>query len=115
MQVSFALAQCVKLSVYEERISQEMEENKRLPMTLARSVNSSCFPRILTLFVVVGSVVRRTGSVGLSHTAISRKIGKLFIERNNVNLHFDVLDTPEFFWEQVLHSHFLFVIHCITL
>jgi uncharacterized Rmd1/YagE family protein len=77
LSVSFALAQCVKLSIYEERISQEMEENKRLPMTLAR-----------------------TGSVGLSHTQISRKIGKLFIERNNVNLHFDVLDTPEFFWEQ---------------
>jgi uncharacterized Rmd1/YagE family protein len=43
----------------------------------------------------------RTGSVGLSHNSISKKIGKLFIERNNVNLHFDVLDTPEFFWEQV--------------
>lgn len=65
-------------------ISQEMEENKRLPLTLAR-----------------------TGSVGLSHNSISKKIGKLFIERNNVNLHFDVLDTPEFFWEQVS-----FVMHC---
>jgi hypothetical protein len=77
-------------------------------------VNSNC-----------ACVLRRTGSVGLSHNAISRKIGKLFIERNNgtpgsaaglmrsacppplcvcclpaVNLHFDVLDTPEFFWEQ---------------
>jgi uncharacterized Rmd1/YagE family protein len=64
------------------RISQEMEENKRLPLTLAR-----------------------TGSVGLSHNSISKKIGKLFIERNNVNLHFDVLDTPEFFWEQVWTRH----------
>ncbi len=26
-------------------------------------------------------------------------MGELFIERNSINLHVDVLDTPEFFWE----------------
>ena len=30
---------------------------------------------------------------------IRRKMGELFIERNSINLHVDVLDTPEFFWE----------------
>lgn len=74
------------------RISQEMEENKRLPLTLAR-----------------------TGSVGLSHNSISKKIGKLFIERNNVNLHFDVLDTPEFFWEQVYHIRYCVCVDVIAL
>jgi uncharacterized Rmd1/YagE family protein len=26
-------------------------------------------------------------------------MGELFIERTSINLHMDVLDTPEFFWE----------------
>ena len=26
-------------------------------------------------------------------------MGELFIERNSINLHLDVLDAPEFFWE----------------
>ena len=26
-------------------------------------------------------------------------MGELFIERSSVNLHFDILDVPEFFWE----------------
>ena len=30
---------------------------------------------------------------------IRRKMGELFIERNSINLHVDVLDVPEFFWE----------------
>jgi uncharacterized Rmd1/YagE family protein len=25
--------------------------------------------------------------------------GQVFLERNEVNLHSDILDTPEFFWE----------------
>jgi uncharacterized Rmd1/YagE family protein len=37
LSVSFALAQCVKLSIYEERIWNEMEENKDIPLTLART------------------------------------------------------------------------------
>ena len=32
------------------------------------------------------------GSIQLSRTEISKRMGALFIERNNVNLHFDVSD-----------------------
>ncbi len=35
----------------------------------------------------------------LSRREIRRKMGELFIERNSINLHVDVLDVPEFFWE----------------
>jgi len=41
----------------------------------------------------------RTGVITLPSTEISKRIGQLFIERSNVNLYTDVLDTPEFFWE----------------
>ena len=42
----------------------------------------------------------RHGKISLDRTEISKKIGQLFIERNSVNLYSDILDTPEFFWEQ---------------
>lgn len=77
LSVAFAMAQCVKLNVFEERIEQEIERNRTLPESLAS-----------------------TGSIGLSRNEMAMKVGKLFIERNNINLHFDILDTPEFFWEQ---------------
>jgi hypothetical protein len=77
LSVSFAIAQCTKLSVFESRISSEIDRNKHLPETLAR-----------------------TGSIDLTQNAISREIGRLFIGRYHINLHTEVLDTPEFFWEQ---------------
>jgi len=77
LSVALALAQCVKLNVYEEEIEKEIASNQDLPQMLARE-----------------------GRITLSQHEISKKIGKLFIVRNDVNLHFDVLDTPEFFWEQ---------------
>lgn len=77
LSVAFAMAQGVKLNVFEERVDEEISENKDLPESLAK-----------------------TGKIGLSRDAMARKIGKLFIERNNVNLHADILDDPEFFWEQ---------------
>lgn len=77
LSVSFALAQCCKLSVFEERIQQKIEENKALPESLAQ-----------------------TGEIGISQKEITMKLGQLFIERNQVNLQSDLLDHPEFFWEQ---------------
>jgi uncharacterized Rmd1/YagE family protein len=82
LSVAFAMAQCVKLNVFEERIDQEIENSKELPEALAA-----------------------TGSIGLTRQQMAKKIGKLFIERNNVNLHADILDDPEFFWEQDRYKH----------
>ena len=82
LSVAFAMAQCVKLNVFEERIDQEIEKSKELPEALAK-----------------------TGSIGLTRNEMAKKIGKLFIERNNVNLHADILDDPEFFWEQDRYKH----------
>jgi uncharacterized Rmd1/YagE family protein len=76
LAVSHGLAQSVKLTIFEETIQKTIEHTKHLPSDLARR-----------------------GKIFLSRREISRKMGELFIERNFINLHTEVLDTPEFFWE----------------
>ena len=36
----------------------------------------------------------------MTNDEISKIIGEIFIQRNSVNLHLDVLDMPDFFWER---------------
>jgi len=76
LAVSYGLSQSSKLAVFEDRIYQTIEETKRIPQELAER-----------------------GKISLSKRQISKKIGELFIERNSVNLHTDILDTPAFFWD----------------
>ncbi len=75
LAISYALAQSVKLTTFEETIQKTIDSTKYLPEDLAKK-----------------------GKISMSRREISRKMGKLFTERNSINLHFDVLDTPEFFW-----------------
>ena len=74
--LSHAMAQSVKLDAYEQRIQKTIDLTKHIPQQLAKK-----------------------GKVPLSGRDIRRKMGELFIERSSINLHFDVLDKPEFFWE----------------
>lgn len=76
LAVSHGLAQSVKLGAFENTISQAFEKTKRIPEDLAKK-----------------------GTISLSRKMVRKKIGELFIDRSSINLHVDVLDTPEFFWE----------------
>lgn len=76
LSISFAIAQSVKLTVFEETIARTVESTKQLPKDLAQK-----------------------GKIFLSRKQTSQKMGELFLERNYVNLHTEILDTPEFFWE----------------
>lgn len=76
LAISHGIAQSVKLTVFEEIIQKTIDHTKHLPNDLARK-----------------------GKISLSRKEISRKLGELFIERNFINLHTEILDTPEFFWE----------------
>lgn len=76
LAISHGLAQSVKLGVFESAIRKTFKHMKHIPEDLAAH-----------------------GRIALSRKEIRRKMGELFIERNSINLHFDVLDTPEFFWE----------------
>jgi len=76
LAISIALAQSMKLVVFEERVEHTIKKTEYIPMSLAK-----------------------TGRIDLSGKEIAQKIGKLFLERNSINLHSDILDTPEFFWD----------------
>lgn len=41
-----------------------------------------------------------TGKISISQKKLTKKIGILFAERNAMNMHADILDTPEFFWRR---------------
>lgn len=76
LAVSHGIAQSVKLGIFEIKIHKTFNDHKSLPEELARK-----------------------GKIPLSRKDIRRKMGQLFIERSSINLHLDVLDAPEFFWE----------------
>ncbi|MEI8321235.1 MAG: RMD1 family protein [Alphaproteobacteria bacterium] len=74
--VSFALSQSVKLMTFEEVILNAIEDTRNMPEEMALH-----------------------GKVSLSRKEISQKMGRIFIVRHSVNLHTEMLDIPEFFWE----------------
>jgi len=76
LAISHGLAQSVKLGTFESALRKTFDHTKHIPEDLARH-----------------------GRISLSRKEIRRKMGELFLERNSINLHVDVLDTPEFFWE----------------
>jgi len=76
LALSYAIAQSVKLTVFEEAIAKTVEQTKYLPKSLAAR-----------------------GKIPLSRKETSQKMGEIFLERNYVNLNTEILDTPEFFWD----------------
>ena len=76
LAISFGIAQSVKLGAFETAIQKTFNNMQHIPEALAKY-----------------------GKISLSRREIRRKMGELFIERNSVNLHVNVLDAPEFFWE----------------
>lgn len=77
LSMSHGLAQSVKLAIFENSTDRTIENTKYLPAELAEK-----------------------GKISLSRKKISQKLGALFVERNSINLHTDILDTPEFFWRR---------------
>eukprot|EP01137_Pigoraptor_chileana_P012629 Opistho-2@65214 len=75
LAISHALAQSIKLVVFEQSIEYTIDSMRSIPEDLAR-----------------------TGKVHMSRLDISKHIGQLFLQRAAVNLLSDVLDIPEFFW-----------------
>lgn len=76
LAVSHGIAQSVKLGVFEQSIQSVIDETSHLPEDLATK-----------------------GRISLSRGQIRRMMGRLFLERASINLHTEILDIPEFFWE----------------
>eukprot|EP01096_Ripella_sp_DP13-Kostka_P010555 TRINITY_DN4162_c0_g1_i1.p1 TRINITY_DN4162_c0_g1~~TRINITY_DN4162_c0_g1_i1.p1 ORF type:complete len:412 (+),score=170.41 TRINITY_DN4162_c0_g1_i1:91-1236(+) len=76
LSISFGIAQSTKLSVFERKIASIVEKNQIYVNQLARD-----------------------GRISLTQKELSQKLGFLMAQKNLVNLHTDILDIPEFFWE----------------
>lgn len=81
--ISHALSQNVKLEQFEKEVQSSIDDNSNIPKQLVS-----------------------TGKINLSKKEISKKIGELFLVKSKINLHYDLLDTPDFFWEYPEHQNF---------
>lgn len=83
LALSHALAQSVKLSFFESFIKKTIETTRLIPESLSRY-----------------------GKIPLSRKEMRKKTGELFLERSFVNMHLDILDTPEYFWDHSELEHY---------
>lgn len=77
LSISHAIAQSVKISLFEELVDNTIEDTQDFPQEVAL-----------------------TGKISMSRKDIMKSIGELFILRINVNLHGSVLDSPELMWSE---------------
>ncbi|KAF8438271.1 hypothetical protein BGX38DRAFT_1210425 [Terfezia claveryi] len=75
--ISHAIAQSVKISLFEDLVENTIEETKGIPQEIAT-----------------------TGKVRMGRRTIMMHIGELFILRININLQGSVLDSPELMWSE---------------
>ncbi|MCX7343274.1 MAG: RMD1 family protein [Proteobacteria bacterium] len=83
ISLSYGLSQSVKLSNFEYEIDQTIQRTRHLPAELAEK-----------------------GKISLSRKKISQHLGKLFSQKNSINLDSYALDTPEFFWKRPRYEPF---------
>ena len=76
LAVAFALAQSAKLGVFEATVEQTIQNTRSIPERMARD-----------------------GKISLGRKQITKQIGQLFVDRASINLHSDILDNPDYFWE----------------
>jgi uncharacterized Rmd1/YagE family protein len=73
---SYALGQSVKLDAFEDEVSATINDTQDIPVHLATH-----------------------GAISLDNKTVTVKMGELFVQRCNVNLHSDILGTPDIFWD----------------
>lgn len=74
---SYALAQSVRLGVYEVSVDRNISITRPIPESMAA-----------------------TGEVKMDGPELAKRMGGLLMLRCEVNLHTDILDTPEIFWDE---------------
>lgn len=77
LSISYAIAQSSVVSLFEHRIEEKVTEYKFIPETLSK-----------------------IGKIDLSTRRIGMMIGDIFVIRHDLNLHTDILDTPDYFWDE---------------
>mmetsp|Transcript_96636 Transcript_96636/g.277512 ORF Transcript_96636/g.277512 Transcript_96636/m.277512 type:complete len:441 (+) Transcript_96636:3-1325(+) len=74
---AYAMAQSVRLGVFEFIVDRSIDKTRSIPETMALE-----------------------GEVELDERELSKQIGGLLMLRCDVNLHTDILDTPDIFWDE---------------
>jgi len=83
LAISHTLAQSVKLEMFEEQVEQTIRETSPIPKYLAEH-----------------------GKIKLSRKQIARMRGSLYLTKSSVNLNYELLDKPDFFWEYPELDHY---------
>lgn len=76
LALSHAMAQSIKLAVFEHNAIDTIRQTSHLPESLARE-----------------------GKIPLGRKEMAKIRGQLFLTKSDIILNYDLLDTPEFFWE----------------
>jgi len=76
LALSHAMAQSIKLAAFENQVIGTIGATRHLPESLASR-----------------------GRIALKAKAMTMVRGQLFLTRSNIILHYDLLETPDFFWE----------------
>ncbi len=76
LAISHAMAQSIKLAVFEQQALETINTTRHLPKSLALN-----------------------GAIRLSKKALAKIRGQLFLTQSDIYLNYDLLDTPDFFWE----------------
>lgn len=76
LALSHAMAQSIKLAAFENQAIDTIRATAHLPQALARE-----------------------GVIKLNRKAMAKIRGQLFLTKSDIILNYDLLDTPEFFWE----------------
>lgn len=76
LAVSYGIAQSATLDVFEYRIEKIIDKTAGIPKKLAHK-----------------------GSMSLGAKEVAKIRGQLYLERSYINLHYDLLETPDYIWE----------------
>lgn len=76
LAISHAMAQSIKLAVFEQQALDTIRTTRHLPNSLATQ-----------------------GTISLSKKSLAKIRGRLFLTKSDINLNYDLLDTPDFFWQ----------------
>ena len=82
LALSHAMAQSIKLAAFEGQAIDTIRTTHYLPQALARE-----------------------GIIKLNRKAMAKIRGQLFLTKSDIILNYDLLDTPEFFWEHPEYQH----------
>lgn len=77
LSISFAIAQSAVLAVFEERVNQKICSYQYIP-----------------------EVLSAVGRLSFSPQELGNMTGEIYVIRHDINLHTEILDTPDFFWKE---------------